>query len=111
MAKIAVTQVIQVEPVFTQWVDEVLMTRNRIINKIKSQYWTTEYKFGIDLPNNIEDVFRLYEQNGNHFWRTSIEKETKTIRSSCQPYKKDEKNIPPEKYVLIGNTALLITRK
>ena len=95
-AEFAVARGIHEEPAFAWWVDEVLKTRNRIINKIKSRYWKTEFKFGIELPKNVDDAFRLDEKNGNTFWRTAIEKEMKTVSIAYRPYEHDGENVSPE---------------
>ena len=73
-----------------------MKTRNRIINKIKSRYWKKEYKFGILLPKNVDDAFRIDTLNDNHFWRNSIEKELKTVCVAYKPYKQNGENITPE---------------
>ena len=95
-AEFAVTCQLQDKPVFTWWVSNILKTRNRIINKIKSQYWKQEFKFGILLPKNVEDAIRLDMFNGNYFWRNAIEKELKTVCVTYKPYKHNGENISSE---------------
>ena len=77
-AEFAVTYQLQDKPAFAWWVSEILKIKNCIINKIKSRYWKQEYKFGILLPKNVEDVVRIDTLNDNHFLRNAIEKELKT---------------------------------
>ena len=95
-AEFAVACQLQDKPTFAWWVDNILKTRNHIINKIKSRYWKQEYKFGILLPKNVEVVFRIDTLNDNNFWRKSIEKELKTVCVAYKPYLHDGKDITPE---------------
>ena len=73
-----------------------MKTRNRIINKIKSQYWKKEYKFGILLPKNVDYAIRIDTLNDNHFWRKSIEKELKTVYVAYKQYEQKGEDITPE---------------
>ena len=83
-AEFAVAHNLYEEPAFAWWVSDVLKIRNRIIEKIKTLYWKQELKFGILLPKNVNNAFRIDERNNNHFWRTTIKKELKTV---CVAYK------------------------
>lgn len=71
---------IEEEPAFAWWVNEVIRRRNRIIKKVKSRYWKTTQKFGIDLPHSAEEALKLDEKNGNDYWRKAIEKEMKKVK-------------------------------
>ena len=95
-AEFAVTRQIHEEPAFAWWVSDVLKTRNRIIEKVKTQYWKQELKFGIMLPKTVEHAFRLDIKNGDDFWRTLIEKELKTVCVAYKPYLKNDKSFTPE---------------
>ena len=67
IAKFAVACQLQDEPAFAWWVSNILKTRNCIINKIKTQYWKQEFKFGIRLSKNVDDAIRLDKYNDNYF--------------------------------------------
>jgi len=56
VAEYAVGNQIADEPAFKWWVKDVLWRRNRIISKIKSRHWCTTHKFGIVIPEPIEDA-------------------------------------------------------
>ena len=71
-AEFAVACQLQDEPAFAWWVDNILKTRNHIIEKIKSRYWKQEFKFGVLLPKNVEDAIRIDKRNGNYFWQDAI---------------------------------------
>ena len=68
------------EPAFAWWVNDVIRRRNRIIAKVKSRYWKTTHKFGIELPHSVEEAFAIDKRNGNSFWRDAIEKEMSKIK-------------------------------
>jgi hypothetical protein len=72
------------------WVSEVIKRQNRIISKVKSQYWKTTYKFGLELPHSVAGAFAIDKQNSNNFWRVAIEKEMSKIKGmgAFERYKK-----------------------
>ena len=39
----------------------------------------TSHKFGIALPQSVEEFYAIDEENGNTFWKTSIDKELKKL--------------------------------
>ena len=92
----AVACQLQDKPAFAWWASNILKTKNRIINKIKSRYWKQEYKFDILLPKNVEDSIRIETLNDNYFWRHAIEKELKTVYVAYKPYEHNWENISPE---------------
>jgi hypothetical protein len=70
------------EPAFAWWANDALRTRNRIISKVKSRYWKTTHKFGIELPHSVPEEYSLDKQNGkNLLWMKAIEKEMGKIKS------------------------------
>jgi len=44
------------EPAFNWWARDLLKLRRQIVNKVKSRYWSTTHKFGIQLPKSVEDA-------------------------------------------------------
>jgi hypothetical protein len=68
------------EPAFVWWINDVLRRRNRIISKVKSRYWKTTHKFGLELPHSVAEAFEIDRRNHNNFWRLAIEKEMSKIR-------------------------------
>lgn len=68
------------EPAFAWWVREVLKKRNRIIAKVKSRYWRTTHKFGVELPKSVTEAFAIDKRTGTDHWRRAIEKEMSKIR-------------------------------
>lgn len=89
LAEYAVQTGIVDMPSFAWWVPHTLRTRRRMISKIKSKYWRTTHKFGIELPKSIEDAYRIDRETGTTFWHDAIEKEMKRIREAMQEYDGD----------------------
>ena len=38
------------------------------------------HKYGIEIPNNVEEAHHIDEKNGNHFWRDTINKEMENLK-------------------------------
>ena len=67
-AEFAVLQGIDHEPAFNSWVKHVLEKRDKIIASIRKQetrYLKKRHKFGIKLPNIVEQAHVLDAKNGN----------------------------------------------
>ena len=39
----------------------------------------TTHKYGIEIPKDIEDAYRIDRENGNTFWRDAIKKEMHNV--------------------------------
>ena len=68
-------QDLQSEPTFNWLVNYVLKKRERIISLVKkrsARYLKRNEKFGIALPNNIEEAHRLDKKTGNTLWEDYI---------------------------------------
>ena len=85
-AEFAIASNIHEEPAFAWWVNDVLKTRERIINKVKSRYWKQTHKFGIRVPKSVREALDIDERNGNDFWATAIDKEMKTVNVAYEKY-------------------------
>ena len=79
LAEYAVANRIQEEPAFKWWVSHTLRTRNRIIAKVKSRYWKTDYKYGVRLPHSVQEALRIDKETGTDFWWQAIQKEMKKV--------------------------------
>ena len=56
---------ISADPNFSWWVPYTLKKRNRMIEKVKSNYWLKTYKFGIKVPKNMNQAIDFDRENGN----------------------------------------------
>ena len=79
-AEYAVAAKINQEPALKLWVSKTLKKHQAIVAKVKSRYWWTPHKFGVELPHSVEEAYKLDEKNGNDYWCKVIEKEMSCIR-------------------------------
>ena len=79
-AEYAVSKGISEELAFNWWVPYTLKKRDFIISAIHAQFIWQDYKFGIKVPANIKEARALDLENGDGFWKRSVEKEMKNIR-------------------------------
>lgn len=66
---------IDTEPAFAWWVPFTLRKRDVILSAVKSRLRRTTYKYGIEIPRDIEHTYAIDDANNNHFWQDEIAKE------------------------------------
>ena len=72
------------------------------------------YKFGVKVPNTVEEAINLDQINGNELWKMAIEKEIGNVKVAFQLMEEGEKlpvgskEIP---YHIIFDVKLDLTRK
>ena len=49
------------------------------------------HKFGIKVPNSVEEALKLDHENGNDLWKRAIEKEIGNVRIAFRLMEEDEK--------------------
>ena len=54
--------------------------------KVKSRYWQTSHKFGVELPHSVEEAYKLDKKNGNDYWHKAIEKEMSHIHVAFEKW-------------------------
>ena len=86
IAEYAVANRIIDEPAFNWWAKSVLRKRNRIISKLKSKYWKTTHKFGIEVPRSVEQALAIDEQTGTDHWRKALNKEMSRVKVSWKAH-------------------------
>ena len=72
MEEYVVQDLIAGDPVFVWWIRHVLAKRSRIIGNLKSKYWFLMHKFGIKIPNSVQEAKSCDEGNGNILWWDAI---------------------------------------
>jgi hypothetical protein len=72
------------EPTFLWWAKQVLRHQDQIISKLKSRYWQTTHKFGIQLPHSVEEALNIDKMTKLSFWRNAIDKEMKNMRPAFE---------------------------
>jgi len=80
LAEYAVANGIAHEPAFNWWAHKVIKRKERLINKVKSKYWRTTHKFGIEIPKSVEEAYEIDRTTGTNHWSRAIEKEMKNVR-------------------------------
>ena len=71
------------ELTFNKWIENMLKKRDRIIASIRKQqtrYLKRSHKFGIELPQTVEQDLVLDAKNGNTLWTDAISKEVENVR-------------------------------
>ena len=64
----------QDEPAFSWWASKVLRRWNRIISKVKSNYWRTMQQFRIQFTNIAEEALSIYKEAGGDYWEKALNK-------------------------------------
>jgi hypothetical protein len=82
LAEYAVNNKIAEEPAFAWWVPYTLKKRDRIIKAVKSRYYHTTHKFGIEIPRTIKEALEIDRKTNTTFWRDAIEKEMRNVNSA-----------------------------
>ena len=80
LAEYVIANDIQDEPAFKWWVKDVLRKRDRIISKVKSKYWRTTHKFGIEIPKSAAEAYAIDRRTGTRLWTEAIDKEIRNVR-------------------------------
>ena len=80
LAEYAVANGIAHEPAFNWWVHKVIKRKERQIKKVKSKYWRTTHKFGIEVPKSVEHAYEIDRVTGTSHWTKAIEKEMRNVR-------------------------------
>ena len=114
VSEYAVAQNLQNEPAFKWWVPKVFRRRNRLINKVKTRARKLSMKFGLDVPNTVEEALAIDKKNGNDFWRKAIEKEMKNVGVAFEVLGDDDKLPPGYKQItchLVFDVKFDLTRK
>ena len=66
---------LQDEDAFSWWVHKSLVHHQRMVSKVKSEYWKKTHMFGIELPKTYTDCERLDHETENDLRKKAIEKE------------------------------------
>jgi hypothetical protein len=67
------------EVAFQWWVPYTLMKKARIIAAVKSRIKRKTHKYGIEVPQSVEDAFRIDRENGNNMWQQALALEMNSI--------------------------------
>jgi hypothetical protein len=113
VAEYAVANKIAEQPAFDWWVPYVLRKRERIIQKVKSQYWKRTHKYGVELPKSVKQALAIDRNTGTSFWKDAIEKEMKNVQPAFE-FRDDDVMPPGFKKIdchMVFNVKLDLVRK
>ena len=102
------------EPAFSWWCPQVLRKRSRVIKQVKHRLVKKNMKFGVKVPNTVEEALAFDKENGNNLWAASIEKELKNVRVAFQVLDEGEKAPPGSKFIphhFVFDVKFDLTRK
>ena len=92
-AEYAVANKIASEPAFNWWVPYTLRRRDHIIASINSRYYKTTHKFGIELPETIQQALDIDKHTGSMYSYDAIQKEMHNIKAAFHILNEGE-NVP-----------------
>jgi hypothetical protein len=93
MAEFAVENRLSEEPAFAWWVKHVLKKRDRIISKTQ-RFWIKTHKYGIRVPNTVEEAIEIDAENGDTLWWDAIMKEMKNVRPAFEVWEGRKEDLP-----------------
>ena len=94
VADYAVANNLTTEPAFRWWVPFVLKKRERILKKVKTKYWSTSHKYGLELPKSVKHALEIDRRTGTDFWRKALEKEIRNVFPAFDMMD-DDSAVPP----------------
>ena len=89
LALYATNRGIHEEPAFAWWVPYVLKKQKRIIQKVKSKYWSRTHKYGLRIPKNIAEAIEIDKENGNTLWMDAVRLEMANVCIAFEEYDGD----------------------
>ena len=66
-------------PVFAWWVPHTMKKSKVIIKQVSHRLAKKQFKFGIKVPNSVDEALALDKENGNTLWHDAIQKELKNV--------------------------------
>jgi hypothetical protein len=96
VAEYAVANRIDDEPTFDWWVKDCLKQKKRLIGLSWKHHIQHGYKFGICIPESVEDALQLDKINGDAQWYDAMIKEMQNVRVAFDI--KDHATKPPPGY-------------
>ena len=89
LANYAFSHGLQDEPAFAWWTPHVLKKSKRILEKVKSKYWSRTHKYGIRIPKSIQEAIEIDRENGNTLWMDAVRQEMKNVRVAFEEHEGD----------------------
>lgn len=107
------------EAAFDWWAPHVIRKKQRLIKMSKKRHVRKGFKFGIQLPRNVDEALKLDGINGNTYWYDAIMKEMTNVMVAFEVKENDSQGKTPSppagfKYVdlmMVFDIKLDFTRK
>ena len=81
LAEYAIANKINEEPAFAWWIPTVLRTRKRMISRLKTHHKIRKRsKFGVSIPETLEEARKMDLENGNNLWEVATKKEIDKVK-------------------------------
>ena len=71
-AEYAVSVGIDYQPAFSWWVHQTLKVRDKIVVAATRRMRQSKFKFGVEVPRDLDHVKKLDTDNGNTFWMDAL---------------------------------------
>ena len=81
------------KPDFAWWVKYVIKKRNKILSKVKSNYWVRPHKYGIIVSKNVKETKQIDTEDEKKLWWDVIMLEMNNVRPEFELYKGDNKDL------------------
>lgn len=94
VAEYAKSRGIDNEAAFAWWVPYTLRKRDIILSAVKSRIRKTTHKYGIEIPNTVEEAIKLDQRNGNTYWHDATKLEMFNVGVAFEIL--DENQIAPQ---------------
>jgi Reverse transcriptase (RNA-dependent DNA polymerase) len=114
VADYAVDNNLQGKEQFGGWVRTSTRCKQRIISKIMRRQSFNQFKYGVELPRNMEEAIMLNRKNNNTLWQQAVKKEMDNVMVAFQALEGHER-IPqgykPITVRMIFDVKMDLTRK
>jgi hypothetical protein len=80
LAEYAVRNELQDEPAFRWWIKHTLRRKKYMLKAVKTRYSKQTHKFGIQVPQSVEEALEIDCLTNTTFWFDAIQKEMKNVR-------------------------------
>jgi hypothetical protein len=90
LAQYASTNQLETKPAFSWWVKHTIKHRQASIKAVKRCYLKKTHKFGIRVPQTVEEAIQIDLDTKSHYWRDAIHKEMKNCRVAFKVLEEDE---------------------
>ena len=103
VAQYAIDNRIDHEAAFDWWARDILKKKQRLIKMSQSHRLRTGYKFGLRVPNTVEEALEIDRERGDTLWQDAINKEMANVRIAFDI--KSDRSAPPG-YLLIPHNII-----